>query len=320
MNYYGLRPPYGPTYKAKEITAMKLYQNWERITTEVRELEKNMKKGETLKVTDLYPIDSMHYNGVETVRDTMKQILPDLRGNSEGPVKVLDFGSGFGGTARFLAAEMDCDVTAVELQRKPNEIAEELTEKVGLKDRVKHICADMMNLKPEQEEEIGLASYDVLTSYLVFLHIDEKKEVFETCAKFLKKGAPNGSVMVIEDYFKNVKKVNQIKVFNGRDEKLLREEAFCEPNHLLTQPDYVAALKEAGFTDIDFQDVTDEWSLYVKERFDTYVKNKEALVKLHSEATYKNQHKFYESMNTLFIDGNGKQSRVRGARIICRLK
>lgn len=52
---------------------------------------------------------------------------------------MLDFGSGLGGPARYMANKTHCHVTAVEIQEELNEIALDLTKRCELSDRVHHI-------------------------------------------------------------------------------------------------------------------------------------------------------------------------------------
>ena len=180
----------------------------------------------------------------------------------------------------------------------------------------RHVCADMMTLEAEEKEEIGAGSFNILTSYLVFLHIDQKKKLFETCYEFLKSpeaGQP-GSFMVIEDFFRKGKK------FNKKDQKLLRQEVFCEPNTLSTKEEYIDLLEESGFTDIKFDDMTESWSKFVHKRCEAYKENKKEHVEVHGEAVYKNQLQFFNAMDHLYRRGNDKKSVLGGVRITCRKK
>lgn len=61
--------------------------------------------------------------------------------------KVLDFGSGLGGPARFIASQTKCHVYAMELQSDLDKTALDLTTRCGLGDLLTHKVGDI--LKPE---------------------------------------------------------------------------------------------------------------------------------------------------------------------------
>ena len=125
------------TVKATNIDSMKLYQNYDRLRNEI-EVIKGELKGEKLLAKHLYRFDTMHYYGVDSVRESMTSVLEKIKGKAEGskPVRVLDFGSGLGGPARFMADELDCEVVAVEIQKESSDMGADVTLDVGLSDRV----------------------------------------------------------------------------------------------------------------------------------------------------------------------------------------
>ena len=122
------------------IKSMKLYQHFERVDNEIKELMPSI-NGRTLKASDLFPFDNMHYFGVDAVREALEPVLKRMvsqrkeMGITE-PIRVLDVGSGLGGPARFIAEELNCSVTAIELQEDCHKKAMELTEQVGLQEKI----------------------------------------------------------------------------------------------------------------------------------------------------------------------------------------
>ena len=83
---------------------------------------------------------SMPYGGKEATVQLARLacLTPGLR--------VLDVGGGLGGPARTLAVEFGCHVTVVDLTESYVHVAEELTARLGLGDRVTHHVADALEL------------------------------------------------------------------------------------------------------------------------------------------------------------------------------
>jgi SAM-dependent methyltransferase len=96
--------------------------------------------GQPLEAADLAPLDQFHAGGVAATRQ-----LAALAGLGAGQ-HVLDVGSGIGGPARFLAEACGCSVVGVDLTAEYRRIAEALTERLGLTDKVSFRTADALDL------------------------------------------------------------------------------------------------------------------------------------------------------------------------------
>lgn len=85
-----------------------------------------------LTVDDLAPVDEFHIRGRASTVElaSLAEIAPDEL--------VLDVGSGLGGTARYLASTIGCQVVGLDLTEEYCRIAEMLTEKVGLAHRIRY--------------------------------------------------------------------------------------------------------------------------------------------------------------------------------------
>jgi len=88
----------------------------------------------------LAQLDQFHVGGLAATRQLALRlaIVPRSR--------VLDVGSGLGGPSRFLAATYGCDVTGIDLTAPFVEIAEMLTQRTGLGDRVRSVVGDATDL------------------------------------------------------------------------------------------------------------------------------------------------------------------------------
>jgi ubiquinone/menaquinone biosynthesis C-methylase UbiE len=83
-----------------------------------------------LQPVDLAPVDEFHIRGREATVE-----LADRAGVGPG-LRVLDVGSGLGGSLRYLAAERGCSGTGIDLTQEYVEAASSLAELVKLGDAV----------------------------------------------------------------------------------------------------------------------------------------------------------------------------------------
>lgn len=294
---------------AKEIRVMKLYQNFERLENEINELKKTKKTD--IQPKDLFIYDTMHYHGVKSVEAMVEPCVADLKKNGVKDFTVIDVGSGLGGPARYLAERFSCKVTAVELQKEANDYAQQVTDmvksKVDLKSLITHVEGDFVTLA--KKKQIG-SDFDIMTSFLTFLHINDKEGLFEECRALMK----NDGYLVIEDYYKKSDDV----AFTKEEQNVLKNEVFCNSSTLPTKAEYISLLEAAGFGDVKFVDMTENWSAFVKSRFEAYKASKERQLKVHGLQTFESQVAFYGHVNKLFQNGNGKTATVGGARIVCK--
>jgi len=68
--------------------------------------------------------------------------------------RILDLGAGLGGAARFLAKTHQCRVTAVDLSPELNQAGQELTQRLGLDDRIRHRCSDYSRFDLDEKYDI----------------------------------------------------------------------------------------------------------------------------------------------------------------------
>ena len=85
---------------------------------------------------DLQPVDEFHIRGDTATREliALANFTPDMH--------ILDVGCGIGGSTRRLAHETGCRVTGIDLSDEYIDVAERLTQLLGMQDRVKfHACS-----------------------------------------------------------------------------------------------------------------------------------------------------------------------------------
>ncbi len=154
--------------------------------TIVKALAQAGKDTSRLVPADLAPVDEFHVRG----RDATVELAGRAR-LSPG-LRVLDVGSGLGGSARYLAAEHGCQVVGVDLTREYVDVARKLADLVGLGQRVEFRQASALELP------FGDAEFDVVWTEHVQMNIADKRSFYAELARVLKPGGR----LVFHDIFR----------------------------------------------------------------------------------------------------------------------
>jgi SAM-dependent methyltransferase len=102
--------------------------------------------------------------------------------NITGQDRVLDAGTGIGGTARFLAAQYGCQVTAVDLTAEYCDTADWLNKLTGLDAAITVRQADVTSLP------FADAAFDVVTSQHVQMNVADKARLYAEARRVLVPG------------------------------------------------------------------------------------------------------------------------------------
>ncbi|WP_433755389.1 class I SAM-dependent methyltransferase [Nocardia sp. CA-135398] len=129
-----------------------------------------------LRLEDVALVEDFHTMG----RIATYQLV-DLTGLTQRS-RVLDAGSGIGGTARFIADRCGCPVTAVDLTADYCDTAEWLNELVGLRDRIAVHRADVTALP------FADGSFDVTFSQHVQMNVADKDLLYREARRVLVAG------------------------------------------------------------------------------------------------------------------------------------
>jgi ubiquinone/menaquinone biosynthesis C-methylase UbiE len=148
-------------------------------------LRKSGKNIAQLVVDDLAPVDEFHTRGREATAELA------ARARLEPGLRVLDVGSGLGGSARYLAAEHGCSVTGIDLTAEYVELAHALAGLVGLDEAVTFRQGSALAL-PFAE-----AMFDVAWTEHAQMNIADKRKFYGEIARVL---APGGR-LVFHDIF-----------------------------------------------------------------------------------------------------------------------
>jgi len=259
------------------IKTMKLYHQVDRVFNELHAL--GIGEHEPVEVGTLSAFDQYHYLGTDAVDEaiTRLKINPSMR--------VLEVGGGIGGPSRYLAHASGCHVTALELQPDLNATATELTQRCQLQGRVTHLCGNILDGPP------GNQQYDALVSWLTFLHIPQRQDLYRHCYDSLMPGAG----IYVEDYVQRGK-------LSEQEREALSRDVYCD--HVPDMDEYQDELEQAGFENIELHDMSEVWTQFVVERQNAFEHARERNESLHGAELVEGLSGFYATIVNLFQAGN----------------
>ena len=260
-----------------QIKTMKLYHQVDRVFNELEAL--GYGPNDRVDIDKLTAFDQYHYLGTEAVDEAIERL------QLNAGMRVLEVGGGIGGPSRHIAHSTGCHMTALELQSDLNDTARVLTERCGLSDRISHVCGDILNGISEP------SGFDALVSWLTFLHIPQRSELYLRCYEAMNPGAG----MYVEDYFARAP-------LNETEQKLLSEHVYCD--HVPSMDQYWEELAQAGFEDVELIDMTEPWTDFVIDRHLVFGANRERNLALHGNEIIDGLDHFYTTIVNLFGGGN----------------
>eukprot|EP01121_Diplochlamys_sp_Union-15-3_P017639 TRINITY_DN6248_c0_g1_i1.p1 TRINITY_DN6248_c0_g1~~TRINITY_DN6248_c0_g1_i1.p1 ORF type:complete len:568 (-),score=83.11 TRINITY_DN6248_c0_g1_i1:63-1766(-) len=265
----------------KDIQFVKLYNKPELIKAIRNNLKANGIAKGPLNYEQLLPYDQHHYHGTNAIDLCIKE------GNFTKDSNIINIGSGLGGPARYIAGKFGSRVLGIELQLELHRTALELTERCGLRNKVRLLCGDVLEIG----EDLNKSSYDGVVAWLTFLHIPNRKKLFQVCYDVLKPGG----LLITDDFFER-------KPLREEEKKLLAEEVYC--SYLPDLATYKKDLEQAGFELVKVEDVTEDWRDFTKKRVEDFDANKKNLLGIHREDTYNRLRYFYNIVKELYSAGN----------------
>ncbi len=194
-------------------------------------LEKLGKDLNELVPSDLAMVDEFHIRGREATVELAN------RASLKRGLRVLDVGSGLGGSTRYLASEHQCRATGIDLTKEYVDVANALAELVGLKGVVEFHQSSALEM-PFAED-----SFDVVWTEHVQMNIADKRAFYKEIARVL---APGGRLL-FHDIFQGAGGPPHYPVPWAEDSSI----------SFLTLPETVRRiLEELGFDILDWEDKT----------------------------------------------------------------
>ncbi|MHA1153904.1 MAG: class I SAM-dependent methyltransferase [Alphaproteobacteria bacterium] len=146
---------------------------------------------DSLRPDDLAPVDEFHIGGREATAhavakldlDAGAQVLDVAKLDLDAGAQVLDVGCGIGGAARYLATQVGCRVTGVDLTPEFIATARRLTELTGLDGKISFKCASALDMPFED------GTFDAAITLHVAMNIPERAALYCEIARVMKPGA-----------------------------------------------------------------------------------------------------------------------------------
>src|SRR5258705_3338912 len=157
-----------------------------------------------------------------------------------GNDKVLDAGCGIGGSSIFLATKLGCQVTGISLSERQVQQAMLNAQKRGVGDKVDF---KVMNYCDTGFDE-GI--FDIVWGCESICYASDKNKFISEAFRLLR---PGGRLVVADGFVSN---------FENNDQPVIRQWLDgWQVNYLETPQRFSQFMKDAGFTDINYKDISE---------------------------------------------------------------
>ncbi len=178
-----------------------------------------------------------------SLRDALRrenEILAEIAGIKKGEY-VLDAGCGVGGSAIFLAKTLECHVVGITLSAKQVSTAAQNAAQAGVQERTTFYAMDFTHT------EFSSGTFDVVWGLESICHTGDKKLFIKEAARLLK---PDGRLIVADGFAQQI-------VYSKKDQhKMGYWLKGWGVEQLESAEVFAACLKNEGFEDIHFRDIT----------------------------------------------------------------
>lgn len=184
--------------------------------------------------------------GIESTREivAMLGLKPDM--------KVLDVGSGVGGSAFYMAQEYGVHVHGLDLSSNMLSLAHERLQELKLESQVSFEYGDILESNADAE-------YDLVYSRDAFLHIEDKARLFQVLKRALK---PNGLLFITDYCWGEGEHSEEFLAYVAQRQYALH-----------TPADYGKLIEQAGFVEVQAMDKTKLFGDYLHLELDKLPKD-----------------------------------------------
>jgi phosphoethanolamine N-methyltransferase len=163
--------------------------------------------------------------------------------------KVLDIGCGLGGIELVLARDFGARVTGIDIEKELVRRANELMAREGLADRV-----DCKLVEPGPLP-FPDGAFDVVFGKDSWIHIEDKPAFFAEVHRVLKPGG----LLLAGDWMRSDKPYGEDMEYFFKMEGLTY--------HMDTIENYGAIIRNAGFVDVELEDIADEYRVQAHREY-----------------------------------------------------
>jgi len=141
---------------------------------------------DAVTLEDLAPVDEFHIGGRTATQHVVAKMGLDPHHH------VLDVGCGIGGATRYLASEVGCRVSGIDLTPEFIDVARQLAEQTGLADKIDYETASALDMPFDD------GAFDAAITLHVAMNIHDREGLYREVARVLKPG----SVFCVYDVMK----------------------------------------------------------------------------------------------------------------------
>lgn len=136
-----------------------------------------------LRPVDLAPVDEFHMGGRAATADIVAAV-----GLSDRD-RILDIGSGLGGLVRYLAGEVGCRATGIDLTPDYVEIAKEFTDLTALSDKADFVLGSALSLPFDDD------TFSAALTFHVGMNIADRATKYQEAFRVLQ---PGGKLVIYD--------------------------------------------------------------------------------------------------------------------------
>jgi cyclopropane fatty-acyl-phospholipid synthase-like methyltransferase len=276
------------TLTATELRKMKLYSDARIRYTLNTAVSIAYTCGNSLKASDFGFVDQLHYLGYECMDDFFGRYAASLQKMENA--RAIDIGTGMGGPARYMQEQYGMQVTAIEYLHELVKICRIMNSLLQIpEERFNIIEGDFSHMDVDYMQLEG--QFQCLTAQLTFLHISDKEDLFKRCAQVL----TDGGYFMIEDYF-----LADDTELCPEDQQRLKDDVSVPTGVPVTEKRLRALLEDNGLVVEEFEDMTDRWSVFIWERCESFMADRQKLEAEHGVEYIQELGHFYTAVASVF--------------------